>query len=381
MRRSALSARRAPARGRGQALRGRVRRQLVRIQSEAFEGVGESAPGMGPARQVHQPLVAHHRQTAAVAVGVQRAGEPCEQAFGHVARTGRVILEQHDGRVGAGTHLRPELGLRLSALAGLIEHLHGGLVHQQVGAVEQFIAQQVEERDHECAGAHHPRGQRGAREVHADALELLVLAIQWQGIGVLRGGHVGEQSGAGEALGQGLRGHRGGAQMALAVRAAVLAAHMAQHPHLGRDDVELLADHLAEAFELDPVVRAGPLVVGQRMLDVDARQGIGQRGALRGGAPMGRDLGARGGLGLLGGAGLGLVEQPELPVGELLRRGREAPGKQQAHLRFQMLDSRIALGEFGFVVTHPREQRADVVGQGLAEGRRRGGDRERVHEP
>ena len=186
MRRSALSARRAPARGRGQALRGRVRRQLVRIQAEAFEGVGEAAPGMGPARQVHQPLVAHRRQTAAVAVGVQRAGEPCEQAFGHVARAGRVILEQHDGRVGAGTHLRPELGLRLSALAGLFEHLHGGLVHQQVGAVEQFIAQQVEERDHECAGAHHPRGQRGAREVHADALELLVLAIQRQGIGAVR---------------------------------------------------------------------------------------------------------------------------------------------------------------------------------------------------
>ena len=23
--------------------------------------------------------------------------------------------------------------------------------------------QQVEERDHECAGAHHPRGQRGGR--------------------------------------------------------------------------------------------------------------------------------------------------------------------------------------------------------------------------
>ena len=100
---------------------------------------------------------------------------------------------------------------------------------------------------------------------------MLVLAIQWQRIGVLRGGHVGEQPGAGEAPGQRLRGHRGGAQMPLAVRAAILATDMAQHPHLGGDDVELLADHLAEAFQLDPVMRAGPLVVRQWMLDIDTR--------------------------------------------------------------------------------------------------------------
>ena len=103
---------------------------------------------------------------------------------------------------------------------------------------------------------------------------------------------------------------------------------------------------------------------------------------------MGGDLGARSALGLLRRAGLGLVEQPELPVGGLLRGRREVPGQQQAHLRLQVLDSRIALcdgrvalGEFGFVATHQRVQRADIVGQSLPEARHRGGDRERVHEP
>ena len=78
-----------------------------------------------------------------------------------------------------------------------LQELTGSGQHQQVGAFEQCIAKQVDERDHECAGAHHPRGQRRAREVHADAPQLLVLAIQRQGIGVLHGGDVGEQSGAG----------------------------------------------------------------------------------------------------------------------------------------------------------------------------------------
>ena len=46
-----------------------------------------------------QSLLAYHRHVAAVAVGVQRPGEPCEQAFGDIACAGRVVLEQHDGRL------------------------------------------------------------------------------------------------------------------------------------------------------------------------------------------------------------------------------------------------------------------------------------------
>ena len=47
---------------------------------------------------------------------------------------------------------------------------------------------------------------------------------------------------------------------------------MTQHPHQHRNDVELLAHHLAEALELHCVMRAGAFILGQPMLDVDARQ-------------------------------------------------------------------------------------------------------------
>ena len=63
--------------------------------------------------------------------------------------------------------------------------------------------------------------------------------------------------------------------------------------------------------------------------------------------PMGCDLGAGVGLGLLARLGLGLVEQPELPVSQLLRRGPKAPRQQQPHL--QLLDARIALLDRRFV--------------------------------
>ena len=109
-----------------------------------------------------------------------------------------------------------------------------------------------------------PRRKRRARELHPDALELLALAIQRQLIGVLRRGDAGEQPGAGEALWQRLRRHRGGAKVPFAARAAVLATDMAQHPHLGRNDVELLAHHLAEALKLHSVMRAG-IVSPQRL--------------------------------------------------------------------------------------------------------------------
>ena len=321
-----------------------------------------------------QSLLAHHGRVAAVAVGVQRPGEPCEQAFGDIARAGRVILEQHDGRLGAGAHLRPELGLRFRCLAGLFEDLHRGLVHQQVGPFDEFVAQHVDERRHERSDAHHPSCKRGARELDADALELLALAIQRQRIGVLRRGDAGEQSGAGEALGDRLRQHRGGAKVPFATRATVLATDMTQHPHLHGNDVELLAHHLGEALELHPVMRAGAFIFGQPMLDVDAWQRLGYRCALRGPAPMGGDFGARRALGLFGRGGLSLVEQSQLPVGNLLRRRGKAPRKQQPHLLLQVLDHRItlcepglvlgddgvALGEFGFVVAHLRVQRGDL---------------------
>jgi len=72
----------------------------------------------------------------------------------------------------------------------------------------------------------------------------------------------GEQPGACEALRQRLRRQRGGTKMPLARRAAVLAADMAQHPHLRRHDVEPLAHHLADALKpLLPQHEPAPLPV------------------------------------------------------------------------------------------------------------------------
>ena len=147
--------------------------------------------------------------------------------------------------------------------------------------------------------------------------------------------------GLAKLFGNGCAGSAAAAKMPLAARAAVLAADVAQHPHLRRHDVELLADHLGEAFKLDPVMRAGAFGLRELMFDVDPLQGLGQRGAHRARAPMGRDLGAGVGLGLLGRARLGLVEQPELCVGELLRRCPEAPRQQQPYLLVQLLDGRL----------------------------------------
>ena len=91
----------------------------------------------------------------------------------------------------------------------------------------------------------------------------------------------------------------------------------------------LTTHHLAEALKLHAVMRADAFVFGQLVLDVDARQRLGDRCALRGPAPMGGDFGARRALGLFGLGGLSLVEQPQLPVGNLLRRRGKAPRKQQ----------------------------------------------------
>ena len=164
----------------------------------------------------------------------------------------------------------------------------------------------------------------------------------------------------------------------LAARAAVLGADVAQHPHLRRDDVELLAHHLAEALELDGVMRAGALRLRQPMHDVDARQIRRQRRALGASASVSRDLGVRRAFRFLVllSARLGLVEQPQLPVGHLLRRGGEALGKEQPHLLLQVFDQRVAfgddgvaLGEFGFVATHLRVQRGEVFVSGGRGGR------------
>ena len=136
----------------------------------------------------------------------------------------------------------------------------------------------------------------------------------------------------------------------------------------------MLADHLGEAFKLDPVMRAGTVGCRELMFDVDPLERVGQRGAHRARAPMRSDLGAGVGLRFLARLGLGLVEQSELSVRKLLRRGPEAPRQQQPHLLLQPLDGRlvlfdrrralfeqhVALDNLRFELLHPRSQRREL---------------------
>ena len=144
-------------------------------------------------------------------------------------------------------------------------------------------------------------------------------------------------------------------------RSSEASQRIAEIPGVGVLGATAAVATMGEMLELHPVMRAGALRFLQPMLDVDPLQGIGQRRALRPRAPMGSDLGGAVALGLLGRGGLGLVEQPELPVGELLRRRGESLGKEQAHLLLQPLDHRVALENLRFVVTHPRVQLGEFV--------------------
>ena len=121
------------------------------------------------------------------------------------------------------------------------------------------------------------------------------------------------------------------------------------------------------------MMRAGTLGLREFMFDVDRSRdsGSGARTGARADAQRPR---AGVGLGLLGRARLGLVEQPELCVGELLRRGPEAPRQQQPYLLLQPLDGRlvlfdrrrallkqhVALDHLRFELLHPRSQRGEL---------------------
>jgi hypothetical protein len=140
----------------------------------------------------------------------------------------------------------------LRGLTRFLEHLHGGLIDVQVIERierEQFIAQQIDERLHQFATAQHPARQGGARARKAQALELLGLAVQRQRIDGLGRGDKGQQSGAGLALGDGLRGHRRRHHVLLAARASVLAPLVVQPPNRRRHDVQLFAVHRADALQ------------------------------------------------------------------------------------------------------------------------------------
>lgn len=131
------------------------------------------------------------------------------------------------------------------------------------------------------------------------------------------------------------------------------------------------------APQLDHGMRACPLVVRQRMLDVDTRQGVGQQGARFGVGRRGAATSATEALSqscaALASASLNSPRCASENFAEdgAKRRASSRRSIAPGDLGVVLRDGRVVLGETGFVAAHQRVQRADVVGKGLAEGRRR----------
>ena len=173
----------------------------------------------------------------------------------------------------------------------LLEHLHLGLVAVDDERVQQRVAQQVDHRLRRLAHPHDAGGQRVARQLRAaEATQQRGLAVQRQAIQVLRRDHPGQRRLAEQALGDHLRRLRRQAQATVTARAGVLHPLVADHAHLLRDDVHLLADFHADLAQGRAVVRAHALVFGQFVAPHIARQGRIQRLAAALGALVRRHL-------------------------------------------------------------------------------------------
>src|SRR5690606_38138099 len=153
--------------------------------------------------------------------------------------------------------------------------------------------------------------------------------------------HMGEQSRRRDTLVDRLRGKGCGVHR-LAVPAAVLGTDVTANEEARRDEIELLADLLADSLQVLPAVGTG--VEGESVANLDTRQRIGQRPAL--GRLLGPEL-------LLALAAACHRFQPRfdlgdvsveltLPQGKLFDRERlgalaEAPAPQACNLEGQLL--------------------------------------------
>jgi len=99
------------------------------------------------------------------------------------------------------------------------------------------------------------------------------LAVQRQVVVELGHHHLGQQTRRWDALVDHLRGH-GDSRNALAARAGVFAADVAQHEELGWHAVQLLADLFANSFEGLATDAVG---LGDLVAVLDAGQACGQR--------------------------------------------------------------------------------------------------------
>jgi hypothetical protein len=90
--------------------------------------------------------------------------------------------------------------------------------------------------------ADHPGRECPPVQFDADAVELLALPVERQGIDEFAGGNIGQKAGRGIAFGNGRRRQRRGFDVCLTTGTRVLLANVPQHLHFGRDDVELFGN-------------------------------------------------------------------------------------------------------------------------------------------
>jgi hypothetical protein len=157
---------------------------------------------------------------------------------------------------------------------------------------------------------------------------------------------VGEQTGRGIALGDRLRRQGGGAHRLFAALAGVLGADVADHLDPGRDDVELLADLLADPGQL-AAADTDLVRVGQIVLHVDARQVIWQRFASALAVLVCRHANGRFGraVRVLRHEAFRLVEQPHLWRGVLLAGRAELAPQQPAFFFLELVQLALQVAQ------------------------------------
>jgi len=137
----------------------------------------EVAPRMRETAGMDQALRLGDAIIGLIAVGQQNALEAQEQTPGDFgAARGRIVEEQNLAfRRAAGTHPHKMIARRRLVAA---QDLQRGFITVNERSIEEVIVQQIDDRDHRLGELDHPIGRGRARQVQADAVELLLLAIE-----------------------------------------------------------------------------------------------------------------------------------------------------------------------------------------------------------
>ncbi len=160
----------------------------------------------------------------------------------------------------------------MGKLRWFLQHLQDGFIHLQDVVAEQHVLQEVDQGLDPDPELDHPGGEGGAGQIESDALQDVLLPIQWQGILILRDRDMRQEPGRGHGLRQQLGRERCGLDAQLAMGAGIFFPHVPNDPHLSRDDVELLGDLLSDLDEPLAIVSVDPLLGRDLVHHLDARE-------------------------------------------------------------------------------------------------------------